>query len=163
MANPLAGLIGQAPASAQWKLRDGTVTSTAVLTVLVDGDTVAVSPTKSALTEAVAVGQRVMLLFTDRQLILLAAYAPSPLLDGSVHLDSLKTTGIRHQDLNTNASTSRGYPVDKAGLLEVTDAPVPGTTRFVYQRYTAYDGTGVYSRVYFGFTDSWSPWLSLHT
>ena len=72
------------------------------------------------------------------------------------YISNLKSGGYYTQDDAAQATTLRGYPVEKAGLLEVLANPAG----MVIQRYTPYDMTAVYLRCYAG--SSWSSWKS-HT
>lgn len=74
MSNPLAGLVHPPSGPKPWKLRDGTISTTSPLTVLLDGDDTAVTPTKSPLIGGTAAGQRVCCLLADRQLVILGRY-----------------------------------------------------------------------------------------
>lgn len=74
MSNPLAGLIQPPSGAKPWKLRDGVVSTASPLTVLLDGDDDPVTPTKSPLVGGLAAGQRVLVMFADKQLIVLGRY-----------------------------------------------------------------------------------------
>lgn len=76
-------------------------------------------------------------------------------LGDSEELDEMFDLGIYTQHLNANASTDRGYPVAKAGYLEVLGNP----QGYRLHRYTAYDCSGVYIRYYY--QDSWSSWKTI--
>ena len=81
---------------------------------------------------------------------------PIKRLWGSEHLDDLTTTGVWHQGRSLDASTSLGYPVPVAGLLEVH---APARTRMVYQRYTCFNSGDVYHRG--AYDNVWQPWKRL--
>ena len=76
-------------------------------------------------------------------------------LGNTEHLDEMLDNGIYTQHLNSNASTSRGYPVAKAGYLEVLGNP----QGYKLHRYTAFDCSGIYIR--YLYQDSWSSWKSI--
>ncbi len=72
-------------------------------------------------------------------------------------LDDIANNGIYTQHLNANASVSIGYPVAKAGYLEVMCNPYG----FVLQRYTAFDCSGIYIRYFDNQGSSWSSWKTI--
>ena len=74
MSNPLAGMVKQPKGPKPWKLRDGTISTVSPLTVLLDGDDDAVTPTKAPLIGGISTGQRVLVLFADKQLVILGRY-----------------------------------------------------------------------------------------
>lgn len=76
-------------------------------------------------------------------------------LGSTEELDEILDLGIYTQSLNVNASTDRGYPVAKAGYLEVLGNP----SGYRLHRYTAYDCSGIYVRYYY--QDSWSSWKTI--
>lgn len=134
----------------------GTVTSVRPVKVRLDGDTTPAAGNPILLTPNAVVGSRVLCQLHGRQLIVVAVVFPklgnADQLGNTEHLDDLIDGHTWHQPMNVNTSTSRGYPVALAGLLEV----YRGADGFVYQRYTVYDGTGVYWRV--KYNTSWSAW-----
>lgn len=79
---------------------------------------------------------------------------------GEDYISNLRSGGIYTQDDATQAQTLKGYPVAKAGLLEVLANPAG----MVIQRYTPYDMTAVYTRCYNSLASSpgWTNWKS-HT
>lgn len=74
MSNPLAGLITPPSGPKPWRLRDGTITTTTPLTVLIDGDDDPVTPTKAPLIATPTIGDRVLLVFAGKELILMGRY-----------------------------------------------------------------------------------------
>lgn len=76
------------------------------------------------------------------------------------YISNLKSGGYYTQDDAAQATTLRGYPVAKAGLLEVLANPAG----MVIQRYTPFDMTVVYVRCYdsLASTPGWTSWKS-HT
>lgn len=82
---------------------------------------------------------------------------PITLLDGTEHLDTLTRNGVYHQNVTVRATTELGYPVLRAGLLEV-HAP---DADFTYQRYTVLWSGDVYYRG--AYRDEWKPWRKLLT
>lgn len=74
MTNPLAALVQTPKGPAPWKIRDGEVVGLSPLSVLLDGDTSPVTPTKAPLFPAPAVGDRVCLVFIGRDLLPLGRY-----------------------------------------------------------------------------------------
>ena len=76
-------------------------------------------------------------------------------LGDTEHLDDLVDNGIYTQHLNANASTSRGYPVAKAGYLEVLGNP----QGYKLHRYTTFDCTAIYLRYFY--QGSWSSWKTI--
>lgn len=71
-------------------------------------------------------------------------------------LNTVTGTGAYVQTSNYWAKRSANYPRAVAGLLEVHNG---GT--FVFQRYTAYKGFGIYTRSYYGYEGEWSPWRKI--
>ena len=76
-------------------------------------------------------------------------------LGSSEDFNNLTSPGIYTQALNANASTSRHYPANIAGYLEVFTNP----SGYVLQRYTAYDCSGMYIR--YRYNNSWNTWKSI--
>lgn len=76
-------------------------------------------------------------------------------LSNTEDLNAIVTQGIRTQHLNANATTSKHYPVAKAGYLEVLENP----QGYVLQRYTTYDCSGVYLR--YLFNNEWHAWKTI--
>lgn len=79
--------------------------------------------------------------------------SPVEMIDGPVSLDSFTTTGVWHQ--NRDADAGAGYPVGRAGLLEVN-----AFGYWTHQRYTTVYGD-VYIRSAGG--GRWNPWRKLLT
>lgn len=78
-------------------------------------------------------------------------------LDGTEHLDTLTRNGVYHQNVTLRATAELGYPVLRAGLLEV-HAPVAA---FTYQRYTVLWSGDVYYRG--AYRGEWKPWRKILT
>lgn len=66
------------------------------------------------------------------------------------NLDDVVADGIYHQAANANTSAARNYPINLAGMLEVSAGPM------IYQRYTTYNNGMVFTRV--KYASAWSPW-----
>lgn len=78
-------------------------------------------------------------------------------LAGSFDLNTLRTSGMYHQDSNADAASGSNYPVAYAGLLEVfTNNDGLGNGVHTYQRYSVYNSNDVYFRRYYNGT--WSGW-----
>lgn len=73
-------------------------------------------------------------------------------------LNTITRTGTYVQTSNNDARNSANYPRDVAGLLEVYTGG-----NFTFQRYTAYKDFGVYTRSYYGYEKTWSPWKRILT
>lgn len=84
-------------------------------------------------------------------------------LNSTTNLDSMTTTGVWQQTLDTSAVASLNYPIARGGFLEV-DANNSGT-RMVVQVYRAYGYALVspktYVRSIFG-VQPWSPWRQVY-
>lgn len=74
MANPFAGLVIDEKPQPILKVRDGEITSTTPLMVRIDGDEESVEPTKPPLVAGLAIGDKVLLIMADRQLIINGRY-----------------------------------------------------------------------------------------
>lgn len=124
--------------------------------VLLDGDSSALGTKPILLARDAVVGSRVLCQLHGRQLIVVLVVRNSANdtdeLGATEHLDDLIDTHTWHQGGNADTSTSRGYPIALAGLLEV----FRGQYNFCYQRYTTYNGSGVFWRVKYNST--WSAW-----
>lgn len=73
-------------------------------------------------------------------------------------LNTITRTGAYIQSSNYWADRSANYPRAVAGLLEVYTGG-----NFTFQRYTAYKDFGVYTRSYYGYEKTWSPWQKILT
>lgn len=134
----------------------GTVTGLHPIAVQIDGDDAPVGATPVLMARDAQVGSRVLCQLHGRKLIVLNVVRDPmgtlPEIGNTEHLDNFMDTGTWQQSANVDTSTSRGYPVAQAGLLEV----FRGNDRFVYQRYSVYNGLGTYSRTYYNGT--WYSW-----
>jgi hypothetical protein len=73
-------------------------------------------------------------------------------IPSGANLNNYTSDGYYHQNSNSNAAAGSNYPVDYAGMLEVTS-----DGNMVYQRYTVYNSThDVYVRTYYNGT--WYSW-----
>jgi hypothetical protein len=137
----------------------GTVTSVRPIKVQLDGDTAPAASTPVLLVPDPVVNSRVLCQLHGRQLFVVSVVQPGTMnrdqLGNTEHLDNLTDTHTWHQPLNANTSTARGYPVALAGLLEI----FRGADGFVYQRYSTYNGSGVYFRSQYNGT--WNGWIFL--
>ena len=79
-------------------------------------------------------------------------------IGGSVNLNDYVTTGIYHQQANSQAGSGTNYPVAEAGMLTVTTG---ASANFVYQVYQAF-GAGN-NRIYWRgkYLTGWSAWRQL--
>lgn len=73
-------------------------------------------------------------------------------------LNTITRTGVYVQTSNYWAERSDNYPRAVAGLLEVHNGG-----SFVFQRYTAYESNGIFTRSYYNYRDVWEPWRKLLT
>ena len=73
-------------------------------------------------------------------------------------LNTVTGTGAYVQTSNYYAERSQNYPRKVAGLLEVHNSG-----SFVFQRYTSYKDFGIYTRSYYGYEGTWSPWQKILT
>ena len=73
-------------------------------------------------------------------------------------LNTVTRTGVYVQPRNRNARTAGNYPVPAAGLLEVHTLG-----GFIFQRYTAYESNGIFTRSYYNYRDAWEPWTRILT
>lgn len=81
---------------------------------------------------------------------------PTPLGD-TEDLNTLTNSCTYNQPLNANASTTRNYPENLAGLLEVFRARSDGG--MIHQRYSTYNGRNVWWRTYYN--SVWNPWVAV--
>lgn len=79
-------------------------------------------------------------------------------LTAPVDYNTLTTTGVWHQGRYGDARASQNMPGGVPGLLEVFAG-----SGMVYQRFTAYRGGGIYTRDYYAYQDTWSPWRKILT
>lgn len=73
-------------------------------------------------------------------------------LGGGEDLNSFTTTALLHQAQNADAASGSNYPTPYAGLLEVYS----DGSNLTYQRYTAYNNRGTFTRARYQTT--WSAW-----
>ena len=76
----------------------------------------------------------------------------------SVNLNDMRSTGIFCQNSNNDATSGSNYPQDLAGILEVYNDDY-GNGLFTVQRYSSYNNTNVYNRIYYNGT--WGAWRNL--
>lgn len=76
MSNPLAPLVAgtRAHQCEQMAYRDATVTTASPLTITIDGDTAAITPTKAPLVAGLVAGDRVGCLQVGKTLVVLGRY-----------------------------------------------------------------------------------------
>ena len=75
-------------------------------------------------------------------------------IGGSQDLNLYVNTGLYGQQSNVSASTGINYPVSLAGKLEV----VKVSDDFIYQTYSTYNDSGVYTRNYYAGGAGWYGW-----
>ena len=71
-------------------------------------------------------------------------------------LNDVSEPGYYIQTYSSDATTARHYPVTKSGLLEVFQN---AAGNYEMQRYTAYDGSGVYFR--YKWNNTWYSWVQI--
>ena len=76
----------------------------------------------------------------------------------SVDLNTMRSTGVFSQNSNSDASSGSNYPQNLAGILEVWNDDY-GNGLFTVQRYSSYNNTNVYNRIYYNGT--WGSWRNL--
>lgn len=78
-------------------------------------------------------------------------------IPGGVNLNTYTTTGVYHQNQNSNAQSGINYPIALAGKLEVVNAD---NGYMIYQNYTSYhaSNTQYYRNYYAG---QWGNWIRL--
>lgn len=75
MSNPLAPLVaGRTCKCERVAYRDATVTTASPLTITIDGDSSAITPTKAALVAGLAAGDRVLCLQVGKTLAVIGRY-----------------------------------------------------------------------------------------
>ena len=77
---------------------------------------------------------------------------------GSEDLNTITRTGVYVQPRNRDAENAANYPISRAGLLEVHTLG-----GFTFQRYTAYESNGIFTRSYYNYRDVWEPWTRILT
>lgn len=77
---------------------------------------------------------------------------------GTEDLNTITQTGVYIQTRNRDAGNAANYPSSRAGLLEVHTLG-----GFTFQRYTAYESSGIFTRSYYGYRDVWEPWRRILT
>jgi hypothetical protein len=77
---------------------------------------------------------------------------------GSIDLNTMRSTGVFSQNSNSQATSGSNYPQDLAGILEVYNDDY-GNGLFTVQRYSSYNNTNVYNRIYYNGT--WGSWRNL--
>jgi hypothetical protein len=157
--NNLEFLIPQ-PAQPTDVFRFGVVTGTNPLRVQLDGDAAATNVTP-IVTCPVGDLDRVLVQIHNRQLIIVgrvSVYTPVIELGNTENLNNLTDSRTYHQAQNAEASTSRNYPEATAGLLEVFNVThVTSGNPYIYQRYTTYNNSEVWTRSYY-WANGWYPW-----
>lgn len=108
----------------------------------------------------VNVGEYVWCQFFDQQLVVFGRVQDGalPQLGSTEDLNNFGYTGTWGQPLSANTSTAHNYPPSlKSGILEVIRSDVSGG--MIHQRYSVYDGTEVWWRVWSWQSGAWSTWL----
>lgn len=77
---------------------------------------------------------------------------------GTQDLNTITVTGVYLQTRNIDARNAGNYPIPAAGLLEVHTLG-----GFTFQRYTAYESNGIFTRSYYDYRDVWEPWRKILT
>ena len=73
-------------------------------------------------------------------------------------LNTVTRTGVYIQPRNSAVRNAENYPILAAGLLEVHTLG-----GFTFQRYTAYESNGIFTRSYYNYRDAWEPWRKILT
>lgn len=140
--------------------RFGLVTSVNPLRVRLDGDP---DPTPVTPIVTCPVGQqdRVLVQIHNRQLMVVgrvSAFTPVIELGTTENLNDLTDSRTYHQAQNVEADPARNFPEARAGLLEVFNVShVTGIYKYIYQRYTTYNGAEVWTRTFYE-PSGWSAW-----
>ena len=86
-----------------------------------------------------------------------ALIGSSPREINAENLDDITTTGTYIQRYSANTSLSKNYPIQVAGMLEVTST---ADKNHSFQTYTSYDGKYKLSRSKYA-SNPWSPWRAI--
>ncbi|WNN93668.1 minor tail protein [Arthrobacter phage CallinAllBarbz] len=140
--------------------RFGTITSEKPFRVKLDGDT---SPTEATpiLTVSVAVGDRVFVQIHNRQLMVVGrvgGFWGITTLGPGEDLNNYDQSGLYHQNLSVDAASGANYPVNSAGMLEVSRGSGGGQ---IFQRYTQYLSREIYTRT--RYNGNWNAWKRVIT
>jgi len=137
--------------------RFGTITAANPLRVRLDGDLDPVEVTPTSVNESGGIGERVLVLIHNRQLILLGRVRTDfKSIPNTVNLNSLRASGEYWVLGNSDAEVSRNFPVGIAGRLTVSSIS-PDFTEQRYRTWSLPAGlTREFVRDYY--VDGWRPW-----